>query len=201
MAPEPPYPSTDDEIIARVLAGESQAFEVLVERYKQQVAAIVVRKVPRQEAPEVAHQVFIKAFVSLPNYRPLKPFVNWLSTLAVRACHDFWRERYRSRETPQKALAPEPGGRLEREIEAAQAGSAPNAFEAFEAWELLDWALGHLSPDDRMVLTLVHLEGWSLAEAAEALGWTRAAVKLRVFRARRKLRKIIADSLSGGGGE
>lgn len=201
MAPEPPYSPADDEIIARVLAGESQAFEGLVERYKRQVAAIVVRKVPRQEAPEVVHQVFIKAFVSLPGYRPLKPFSHWLSTLAVRTCHDFWRERYRSREIPQAALAPEPGGRREREIETALAGTAPDAYEAFEAWELLDWALGHLTPDDRMALTLVHLEGCSLAEAAEELGWTQAVVKLRVFRARRKLRKIIADSLSGGGGE
>ena len=201
MAPEPPHPPRDDEIIAQVLAGQSQAFEELVERYKRQVAAIVMRKVPHQEAPEVVHLVFIKAFVSLPNYRPLRPFANWLSTLAVRTCHDFWRERYRSRETTHTGLALEPGGRREREVEAAWAMRAPDAYEAFEAWELLDWALGQLGPDDRMAVTLVHLEGWSLAEAAGALGWTQAAVKLRVFRARRKLRKIIADSLAGGGGE
>lgn len=199
MAPEPNPPS-DEEVIARILSGESDAFEILVERYKKQVAGIVGRKVPHQEAPEVVHQVFIKAFVSLPSYRPLKPFSHWLTTLAVRACHDFWRGRYRSRETPLTALAPEPGGRREREVEAAQAASAPDAYEAFEAWELLDWALGHLSPDDRMALTLVHLEGWSLAEAAEALGWSQAVVKLRTFRARRKLHKIIAGSLSQGGG-
>jgi RNA polymerase sigma-70 factor (ECF subfamily) len=196
-----PNPPTDEEIIAQVLAGDSQAFESLVERYKGQVASIVVRKVPRQEAAELVHQVFIKAFVSLPGYRPLKPFAHWLSTLAVRTCHDFWRERYRSKETPQTALAHEPGGRIERRINRSRIWDAPDPYEAFEAWELLDWALGHLSPDDRMVITLVHLEGWSQDEAAEALGWTKAAVKLRVFRARRKLRKIVADSLSQGGGE
>ena len=195
MAPEP-NPPTDEEIIARVLSGDGRAFEKLVERYKTQVAGIVVRKVPRQEAAEVVHQVFIKAFVSLPGYRPLKPFSHWLSTLAVRTCHDFWRERYRSRETPLSGLAPQPGSRRELKAEAAQAESAPDAYEAFEAWQLLDWALSHLSPADRMALTLVHLEGWSLAEAAEALGWSQAMVKLRTFRARRKLRKIIAGSLA-----
>lgn len=196
MAPEP-NSLTDEEVIARVLSGDGQAFEKLVERYKAQVAGIVVRKVPRQEAAEVVHQVFIKAFVSLPGYRPLKPFSHWLSTLAVRACHDFWRERYRSRETPLSGLAPEPGSRRERKAEAAQAERAPDAYEAFEAWQLLDWALGHLSPADRMALTLVHLEGWTQAEAAEALGWSQAMVKLRTFRARRKLRKVITGSLSG----
>ncbi|MFH2126740.1 MAG: RNA polymerase sigma factor [Pseudomonadota bacterium] len=200
MAPEP-NPPTDEEIIARVLSGDGRAFEMLVERHKAQMAGIVVRKVPRQEAPEVVHQVFIKAFVSLPGYRPLKPFSHWLSTLAVRACHDFWRERYRSRETPLSGLAPEPDSRRELKAEAAQAASAPDAYEAFEAWQILDWALGHLSPDDRMALTLVHLEGYSLAEAAEALGWSQAVVKLRTFRARRKLRKIIAGSLSGEVGD
>ncbi|KMY68179.1 hypothetical protein AAU61_00090 [Desulfocarbo indianensis] len=194
-------PPTDDEIIARVLAGDGRAFERLVERYKALVAGIVVRKVPRQEAPEVAHQVFIKVFVSLPDYRPLKPFAHWLSTLAVRTCHDFWRERYRSKETTFSGLAPQSGKGREFRSEAERGGEAPDSYEAFETWELLDRALDRLSPADRMAVTLVHLEGCSMAEAAEALGWSQAMVKVRTFRARRKLRKIIDELLSGEVGD
>jgi len=194
-------PPTDDEIIARVLAGDGQAFEKLVERYKALVAGIVVRKVPRQEAPEVAHQVFIKIFISLPSYRPEKPFSHWLSTLAVRTCHDFWRERYRGRETTFSGLTPESGKGREFRSDAERGGEAPDSYEAFETWELLDQALGQLSPADRMAVTLVHLEGCSLAEAAEALGWSQAMVKLRTFRARRRLRKIISGLLSGEVGD
>jgi len=149
----------------------------------------VAGKVPRQEAPEVVHEVFIRAFVSLPGYRPEKPLSHWLSTLAVRACHDFWRERYRRKDSAEAALSLDLDDR--RETPNRTAGQ----FEAFESWQLLDWALGHLSPGDRMAVTLVHLEGWTMAEAARALGWSETVLKVRAFRARRKLRKIIAGSL------
>lgn len=188
---------TDEEVIARILAGDGRAFEQLVERYKAHVARIVVGKVPRQEAPEVVQEVFIKAFVSLPDYRPLKPLSHWLSTLAVRACHDFWRAHYRRREVPLSALAPEADSRSEQRMDKAMAGEARDQYADYETRELLDWALRHLSPGDRMALTLVHLEGWSPAEAAEALGWSQTVLKVRTFRARRKLHKIITQSLSG----
>jgi RNA polymerase sigma-70 factor, ECF subfamily len=187
------HPPADEELIARAQAGDQLAFEGLVERYQAQVARIVGRKVPWQDAPEVAQEVFIKAFVSLPNYRPLKPLGHWLSTLAVRACHDYWRAHYRRREVPLSALATEAG----RQREPVDAVAAQDPYAAYEAWELLDWALGHLSPEDRMAVTLVHLEGWTLAEAAEALGWSQTVVKLRNFRARRKLHQLISQTLAG----
>ena len=61
--------------------------------------------------------------------------------------------------------------------------------------ELLDWALGRLLPDDRMVVTLVHLENRSVSHTAQLLGWSKANVKIRAFRARRKLRKLIEESI------
>lgn len=196
MTQEPAQPR-DEEIIARILAGESLAFEQLVERHKALVARIVGRKVPRQEAAEMVQEVFIKAFISLADYRPLKPFSHWLSTLAVRACHDYWRAHYRRREVLFSALSPEPGGQRESRVEAAMAGEAPDRYQEYENWELLDWALGQLSPGDRMAVTLVNLEGYSMAEAAEALGWSQTMVKVRAFRARRKLQTLISQTMKG----
>lgn len=185
----------DLEAIDRVLGGEVNAFEVLVERHGPTVARIVGRKVPYQEVAEVTHEVFIRAFESLGNYRPLKPLDHWLATLAVRTCYDFWREHYRRRETPLADLTPEHRAWLEDWAAGQTAGPAAGAGE-YEAWELVDWALGRLSPEDRMTLTLVHLEEMPVAEAAELLGWSRAKVKVRAFRARRKLRELIAGELS-----
>jgi len=185
----------DEEAIARVLAGEGQAFEVLVERYKPLVARIVAAKVPRQEAPEVAQEAFIRAFESLANYRPIKPFGNWLAAIAVRASYDFWRERYRDRKVSLEALSQPQLARLESEA----TGRDESALDRYEAWELLDWALGHLSAADRLALTLVHLEGYSVAEAAELLGWSGTNVKVRTLRARRKLRRIISRAFPAGG--
>jgi RNA polymerase sigma-70 factor (ECF subfamily) len=61
-----------------------------------------------------------------------------------------------------------------------------------EAREILNWALGKLSAGDRMILELVYLEGFSVKEAAELLGWTKANVKVRSFRARMKLEQLLS---------
>lgn len=65
-----------------------------------------------------------------------------------------------------------------------------------EVRDLLNWALDHLGPADRMAVLLVHVEGHSIAETSELLGWSKANVKVRCFRARRKLRRLIRKELN-----
>lgn len=186
----------DEAVIANVLAGRTDDFETLVERYKQTVAAIVRGKVPHDEAPEVAHEVFIRVFESLGNYSPVKPFEHWLARLAVRTCYDFWRKRYRQREMPEAALSEEQRAWLEGYAASLREGGHAPAEQRFEAWELLDWALGRLAPADRLVVTLVHLEERSVAEAADLLGWSKAKVRVRAYRARKRLREVIEGELT-----
>ena len=62
-----------------------------------------------------------------------------------------------------------------------------------EATELLQWALGHLSAENRLVLTLVHLEGYSIRDASRLLGWSMVNVKVRAHRARQLLRKLLLE--------
>lgn len=64
-----------------------------------------------------------------------------------------------------------------------------------EAREILDWALDRLSAADRMVLELVYLEGYSLRETADLLGWSIANVKVRSFRSRKKLHKLLTQAI------
>ncbi|MCB2184895.1 MAG: RNA polymerase sigma factor [Deltaproteobacteria bacterium] len=187
----------DEELIALVLAGESEAFALLLARYQDLVTRIVAGKAPRDQAPELVHEVFVRCFESLGSFRPEKPFGHWLATLAVRTCYDFWRARGRRKETVQSALSEAQLAQVES-VAAGGPAAANEALERFETWELLDWALGHLSPGDRMALTLVHLEGYSVAEAAQLLGWTTPMVKVRSSRARRKLRQLIGRILPAG---
>ena len=63
--------------------------------------------------------------------------------------------------------------------------------ECFETREILEWALGKLTPEDRMIILLVHFEGYTIHEVADFLGFTRANVKVRAFRARKKLRETL----------
>ena len=92
-------------VVERVLGGDTHSFEILLRKYQDTVAGIVAPKVPWQNMPEVTQDVFVRAYKSLSGYRGKEPFGHWLKTIAVRACHDFWRVRYRNRETPVSALS------------------------------------------------------------------------------------------------
>ena len=194
-APSP----TDAQITARVLAGEANAFQILIERHQAHVLRVVSGKVPREAELEVAQDAFSRAFTSLGTYDPTRPWRNWLTGIAVRACSDYWRERRWQREVPQSSLSEAEQVWLEKR---AQEGSWPasggeSSPEAqVEARQVLAWALEHLAPRDRLVLILIHVEEYSVAEAAAMLGWGRSKVKVRAFRARQKLRAVLAEALS-----
>ena len=181
---------SDAEIVRRVIEGEINAFESLLLRHKDHVLEVVKKHVPYNEVEETAHDVFVRAYQSLSTFKGRSSFKQWLSAIAVRACYDFWRKRYRYRELPMSSLTEEHEGWLEKILSNRSGQSFDDKASQREARELLDWALDRLSPGDRMVLELVYLEGLSGREAADLLGWTVANVKVRSLRARRKLRNL-----------
>lgn len=188
----------DDTIISRVLGGDMDAYAVIIERYRGDVLRIVSGHVPQPEAAAVAHDAFVRAYRSLSRYKPTRPFVRWLATIAVRTCHDFWRSRYRNRETVVSDLSE--GCRLH--LEASMASTDPDPAQAASQNERvarLHQALDSLSPPERLVVTLVHLEEHSTKETAQLMGISVANVKIRAFRARKKL-KVALDSLEPQGG-
>ena len=182
---------TDFEIIRSVLDGRIDDFEVLIERYQRYVFRIVGRHVPKSQVEEVAHEVFVDAYQALPKYKRKNEFRHWLGTIAVRRCHDYWRKIYKRKETVENQLSDETKSWLE-EILIRKAEKKFRYQESKrEFQEVIRWLLGKLSADDRMVLSLIYLEGYSVAEAAQALGWSRVKVKVRAFRARKQLRNSI----------
>ena len=183
---------SDSEIIKQVMDGNADAFALLLTRYKNHVARIVNWRVPHDAVEETAHNVFIRAYQSLPTYKEKGSFVQWISSIAVRTCYDFWRERYRIRELPMSSLSEKHREWLENVLSNTSDQSFRKRGEQEEARNVLAWALEKLSAEDRMVVELVYLEGLSVKEAAELLGWSTANVKVRLFRTRKKLRRLIA---------
>jgi len=183
---------SDAEIVHRVIEGDINAFEYLLVRYKGYVLEVVKKHVPFNEVGETAHDVFVRAYQSLPTFKEKSSFKQWLSAIAVRACYDFWRKQYRSREVPMSSLSEEHQEWLEKVASNRFHQSFHDKDSQKRARDLLDWALDRLSPEDRMVLELVYLEGLSGREAADLLGWSVANVKVRSLRARRKLRNLLA---------
>ena len=181
----------DQDIVHEILEGEVDAFALLMTRHQDYVLAIVKRHVPADQAEELAQEVFIKAFQSLAGWRRQGRFRSWLSAIAVRTCYDFWRKHYRSREVPLSALSEAHREWLDRALADASESSWQKISRRREAREILDWVLDQLSAADRMVLELVYLEERSAKEAARLLGWTVANVKVRAFRAKRKITKLL----------
>ncbi len=191
----------DGDIIKRILAGEVNAFELLLGRYRECVFGIVMNHVPEYNVEEVAHEVFVRAYRSLPTYRYKGEFKYWLSKIAVRTCYDYWRNRYRAHEQPLGTLDERQKNWIEKHAMEGYITAHDKTTSSSEARELLEWAMNRLSPEDRMVLELIHIEMHPVKEAAEMLGWSAANVKVRAFRARKKLRKILDTLLAEQGGK
>jgi RNA polymerase sigma-70 factor (ECF subfamily) len=163
------------------MQGSSDAYARLVNRYQQEIASQVWRYAPRSEAIEdLVHDVFVEAFLSLRSFRGDAPFLHWLRKIAVRVGYRYWKS-----EAKRRAQTPVPTDA------ATVAPTAANHQESADAAERVYSVLERLSPRDRAVITLIHLEERSIAEAADLLGWSQAMVKVQAFRARRKLKKLL----------
>jgi RNA polymerase sigma-70 factor (ECF subfamily) len=188
-----PFKTSDTEIVHRVLNGDADAFEFLLIRYKDTVLKIVKKHVPYNDVEETIQNVFLRAYQSLPTFKGKSGFGHWLSSIAVRTCCDFWRKTYRSREVPMSTLSEKHQRWLEEVITEQSEQAINEKGSQNEARELLNWALGRLTAEDRMVTELVYLEGLTGKEAADLLGWSISNVKVRCFRSRKKLEKILEE--------
>ena len=189
-------PANDRMTVRRILQGEIDLFREIIARHQRHVARIVARHVPADRMEEIAHDVFVRAYLNLAQFSGSVPFDHWLAGIAVRTCYDFWRAKQREA-WPVSALTEE----HHRWVDHVQASQSDEQFREEarrrEAKDVLDWALAKLPAEQRMVLTLVHLDGYSVREAAGLLGWTMVNVKVRAHRARQALRKILIDCHRG----
>jgi RNA polymerase sigma-70 factor, ECF subfamily len=191
-------PSRDSDIIRRILRGETEAFGLLLDRYKGLALTIIKRRIPLKDVEDILQEVFVKAYQSLPGFDPETHFKKWLSVIVVRTCCDYWRKAYRTRESPMSALSERHREWL-ASVLSSKSPSSGDETARQEAREVMDWALGQLPPGDRMVMEMVYLEGRTGKEAAQLLGWSRANVKVRAFRSRKKLKKLLSGLMETGG--
>lgn len=184
----------EQDLLQRIRGGDSERFGDLVNRYEGHVVRIVGRRVPADRVGEIAHDVFVRAYFGLAQFSNDVPFDHWLAGIAVRTCYDFWRDRKRE-EVPVSTLTDDHHRWIEQALAAQSDDEWRSQTSRQEAKDVLEWALGQLSPENRAVLTLVQLDGRSVREAAQLLGWSVVTVKVRAHRARHALRKILSHNL------
>jgi RNA polymerase sigma-70 factor (ECF subfamily) len=184
------------KLVREIKEGETERFAELIDRYQDHVGRIVGRRVPPDRVGEIVHDVFVRAYVNLAQFSDSVPFGHWLAGIAVRTCYDFWRSLRRA-DVPVTALSEEHQRWVERTLSAQSDDAFRDQTAKREATAVLDWALRQLSPENRAVLTLVHLDGYSVREAADLLGWSLVNVKVRAHRARQALRALLRHTLAG----
>ena len=179
---------TERELIQAVLHGDTASFEPLVEKYSPRVFATARRYARREsEVEDIVQEVWLKAFQKLGSFRGEAPFEHWLMRLTVRTCYDFLRAHQRNRESSFSELSEAESDWLER------FGQQPEGAEenAAAAQTLVARVFEQLSPSARLIITLLEIEDRSVKEIAELTGWSIPLVKVRAFRARAEMRKVL----------
>jgi RNA polymerase sigma-70 factor (ECF subfamily) len=181
---------TEAELIVAVLRGDAGSFEPLVEKYSPRLFATARRYARREsEVADIVQEVWLKAFQKLGSFRGEAPFEHWLMRLAVRTCFDFLRAHQRNREMTFSELSEPETDWLERFASQPEAASE----HADAARQLIQRLLGQLSPAARLVITLLEIEERSVKEISALTGWSVPLVKVRAFRARAEMRKLLAN--------
>jgi RNA polymerase sigma-70 factor (ECF subfamily) len=173
--------AADRADVAAALGGDGEAYARIVRRHQRGVTARLWRFTrDRGTLEELVQSTFVEAWRGLRGFRGEAPLEHWLHRIAVRTGFRHWRERRVERERGVRPLPPD-------DVLAA----APE--DPARAGLVLHDLLERLAPRDRLVLTLLAVEGHSVAEAAALTGWSATMVKVQAHRARARLRRLLED--------
>jgi RNA polymerase sigma-70 factor (ECF subfamily) len=176
----------DDEraLIERARAGEHEAFASLVERYRRRVFSLAFHLSRRPEDVEdLAQQIFLKAYQALPRFDFRAGFGTWLYRIAVNECYDYLRRKSTRKAAEDREVQVGEWAEWER---LAGAATAADAERRAQARELAERLMRCLPEQDRILLLLREVEGFTHAEIAHMLGKSENVIKVRLFRARQR---------------
>ena len=173
----------DNEIISKVLSGDQQAYAMLVSRYQNYVFTLVLRFIKsREDAEEVAQDIFIKAYRALADFKGGSKFSTWLYTIVNNTCISFLRKKKLDVHSLDN----------EKVFEAADtidSGMSANQVEQKSKLAMVNKAIAMLNPDDAEVITLFYKAEQSLEEIAGILHIETNTAKVRLHRARTRLKE------------
>ena len=180
----------DNEIISKVLKGEQNAYAELVSRYQAYVFTLVLRMIKsREDAEEVAQDVFIKAYRSLADFRGESKFSTWLYTIANTTSITFLRKK----KLEVHSLDNE---KVFEVADSKDSGFRANLVEQKSRVNMVNEAIAMLSPDDAEIITLFYKAEQNLEEIARILRLETNTVKVRLHRARARLKDKMEKNFS-----
>jgi RNA polymerase sigma factor (sigma-70 family) len=174
---------SDNEIISIVLNGDKQAFAQLVDRYQNYVFTLTLRMVKsREDAEEVSQDIFVKAYRSLADFRGASKFSTWLYTIVNTSCITFLRKK-------KLEVHSLDNDNVFEVADSQDSGFRANLVEQKSKVAMVNNAIGMLGPDDAQIITLFYKGEQTLEEIAQVLGIEVNTAKVRLHRARARLKE------------
>jgi len=184
-ASKPARAADDRELVRWAQAEDKEAFEELIRRHQHRVFAVaggILRR--REDVEDIAQQVFIKAYFSLKRFDQRAAFSTWLYKITVNECWDLLRKKKVRPLVYEADLSEEQARRI---ITSEEEGAGPDISERLEARQRVERLLEGLDERDRLMLILKEVEGFSIEEIGKVLDLNANTVKVRLFRARRRV--------------
>jgi RNA polymerase sigma-70 factor (ECF subfamily) len=180
--------SEEAELVKRVQAHDEMAFREVVERYQSKVFSIIFGILRnRNDAEDIAQQVFAKIYFSIKNFDFRSSLLTWIYKITVNECYDYLRKKRVRKLVYESDFSDEDAQRMEAS-EPAVDGRPPIDTRLAQR-DLIVKLLGKLSEEDRSLMLLKEVEGHSVEELAQMTGLNENTIKVKLFRTRQKLLK------------
>jgi RNA polymerase sigma factor (sigma-70 family) len=173
----------DTQLIERILDGDTSGYAVLVERYKDLSFTIAYRILGRREdAEEVVQDAFVKAFRNLSSFRQKAKFSTWLYRIIYNTAISRHRQKKPGWQSIEEVTIPDNSVEFIPEVEE-------------DRQKILETAMQQLPEEDRILLTLYYVDESSVDDLHSILGISKANVKIKLFRARKRLQELVSKTM------
>jgi RNA polymerase sigma-70 factor (ECF subfamily) len=175
-------------LVRRVQAKDEMAFREIVERYQSKVYSIIYGILRnRNDAEDIAQQVFAKIYFSIGNFDFRSSLLTWIYKITVNECYDYLRKKRVRKLVYESDFSEEDALQMENSQTAVDLNAPVD--ETLERRDLLLKMLSKVSEEDRMLMLLKEVEGHSVEELAQMTGMNENTIKVKLFRTRQKLLK------------
>ncbi len=193
---------SDAELAQASVGGDESAFGEIVRRYSPRVFSFSSRFFRRYDlVEEAAQEVFLKAFTQLKNYEGRGSLEGWLTRITVTTCINILRSTKPQNELMAADLTEDETAWLENNMSNAAAINHRNEENKLIAADLVNRVLDTLPPEDSLILQMIEGEGASIKEVSAAMDWSESKVKIKAFRARKRMREAVQKLLDAKDGQ
>jgi RNA polymerase sigma-70 factor (ECF subfamily) len=193
---------SDTDLASLSARGDESAFAEIVRRYSPRVFSYSSRFFRRYDlVEEAAQEVFLKAFTQLKNFEGRGSLEGWLTRITVTTCINILRSTKPQNELMVSDLTEDETAWLENNMSNASSVNHRSEEDKLIAADLVNRVLEILPPEDSLILQMIDGEGASIKEASAATGWSESKVKIKAFRARRRMREAVQKLLNAKDGQ